>query len=84
MKLINGTKQKQQIHFIDGSSVFVLPGKSVNIDKNKLYDFEMYRVSTLLTPEKQIKKATELPKKEEIKKDSNEKVKSFENKTGGN
>lgn len=44
MKLINESRQKQEVHFVDGSCVCVYPGKSVTVSKKKIYPSELLRI----------------------------------------
>ena len=65
MKVINQTRQKQQINFVDGSSIMVYPCESANINIKKMYTDEFLRIKRFLKIE-EIKKS---PKKviEEVK-----------------
>ena len=45
MKLLNISNQEQQILFINGSSTFVSPAQTVEIDMSLLYEEEAKRIA---------------------------------------
>ena len=69
MILVNETKQRQQINFINIPTMNVLPGMSIEIDERHMYNWELTRICRVFRVKKKISKKREDRKEEKKNKE---------------
>ena len=67
----NHKRKNQEVHFIDGTSVSIAQGESLEIDTKKCYAFEIDRISSCFKIKKKTVKPVDPKIESKKKKDDN-------------